>query len=69
MPSYNGFVLSGTLLIGYIISTVIYRLYFHPLAKYPGPFWSKISEFPSYWHGIKQDRHLWLYRIQEEYGT
>lgn len=69
MPSYNGLVLSGTLLLGYIISTVIYRVYFHPLAKYPGPFWAKVSGFPSYWHALKQDRHLWLYRIQEQYGT
>ncbi|KAG8161257.1 hypothetical protein KVR01_009521 [Diaporthe batatas] len=69
MPSYNGLVLLSTLPLAYIISTVVYRLYFHPLAKYPGPFWGKISEIPSYWHAVKQDRHLWLYQLQEQYGT
>lgn len=68
MTSYSGLVLLSTLPLTYVISTVIYRLYFHPLAKYPGPFWAKISQFPSYWHALKQDRHLWLYQIQEQYG-
>jgi cytochrome P450 len=26
---------------------VVYRRYFHPLAKYPGPFWNSVSGFPA----------------------
>ncbi|KAF2733358.1 cytochrome P450 [Polyplosphaeria fusca] len=60
--------LGATLGIAYILVTAIYRLYFHPLAKFPGPFFARISTFPSYWHTIKQDRHVWLFQLQEQYG-
>lgn len=68
MSPYGNLALLGALPVAYLVSTVIYRVYFHPLAKYPGPFLAKISSFPSFWHGVKQDRHLWLYSLQEEYG-
>lgn len=55
--------------ISYVLSTAIYRLYFHPLAKYPGPFWARLSTWPSYLATVKQDRHVWLYKLQQEYGN
>jgi hypothetical protein len=58
-----------SLFISYLVGTVIYRLYFHPLAKFPGPFWARISTFPAWWHTRKQNRHLWLLSLQEKYGT
>ncbi|KAK2603236.1 hypothetical protein N8I77_009707 [Diaporthe amygdali] len=67
--NFKGIVILSTLAVGYLISTVVYRLYLHPLAKYPGPFWAKITSFPSYWHALKQDRHLWLFQLQEEFGS
>jgi len=57
-----------SIFVTYVTSTVIYRLYFHPLAKFPGPFWAKISTIPSWWQTRKQSRHLWLLKLQEEYG-
>ncbi|KAL6705468.1 hypothetical protein ACN47E_006733 [Coniothyrium glycines] len=53
----------------YFISTSIFLLFFHPLAKFPGPFWCKISVLPSWWHTKNQDRHLWLLALQEKYGS
>ncbi|KAF7185610.1 Cytochrome P450 monooxygenase [Pseudocercospora fuligena] len=52
-----------------VITTAIYRLYLHPLAKFPGPFWARLTTFPSYWHTLKGDRHVWLWRLQQQYGT
>lgn len=63
------FALAGSLLIAYIFATAIYRLYFHPLAKFPGPFWAKLTTFPAWWHSKNQDRHLWLLSLQEKYGA
>jgi hypothetical protein len=56
------------LAITYTLYTVYYRLYLHPLARYPGPFWAKISDLPSFYYTCKQDRHVWLLRLQQQYG-
>ncbi|KAF2134348.1 benzoate 4-monooxygenase cytochrome-like protein P450 [Dothidotthia symphoricarpi CBS 119687] len=61
-------VLGSTLVLSYIVFTVIYRLHFHPLAKFPGPFWARLTVFPSWWHTRMGDRHIWLYSLQEKYG-
>ncbi|KAJ5047261.1 uncharacterized protein L3040_003098 [Drepanopeziza brunnea f. sp. 'multigermtubi'] len=47
--------LSYTLLVTgcftlYVLGIALYRLYFHPLSKYPGPFLWKISRLPHAWY-------------------
>lgn len=52
----------------YEVSLVIYRLYFHPLAKYPGPFWGKITEWNTVIASLQGEstrtRHAW----SQKYG-
>lgn len=48
---------------------VVYRLCFHPLAKYPGPFLAKITDVHQLYHAWKGDRHLEFWRMHERYGT
>lgn len=47
---------------------VVYRLFFHPLAKYPGPFLAKLTDGYMLYHAWKGDRHLEFWRMHETYG-
>ncbi|KAM3422487.1 hypothetical protein BST61_g2834 [Cercospora zeina] len=62
------FVLLPAALLVYTASLVIYRIFFHPLAKYPGPLLAKITDLYSTYHALRGDRHLDFYRIHEQYG-
>ena len=52
----------------YILSS-IFCLYFHSLAQYPGPLLARVSVWPSFWHTLKGNRHIWLWQLQEIYGN
>ncbi|KAF2676797.1 cytochrome P450 [Lentithecium fluviatile CBS 122367] len=52
----------------YLTATAIYNLYWHPLAKYPGPFLCRISGLPSFYHACMGDRHIWLWQLFQIYG-
>lgn len=43
-------------------------MFFHPLAKHPGPALAKITDLYMLWHSYKGDRHLELWRMHEQYG-
>ena len=51
-----------------LILIAIYRLTFHPLARYPGPFLAKITDWHQVYHAWKGDRHLEFWRTHEKYG-
>lgn len=46
----------------------IYRLTFHPLAKYPGPLLSKVSGWPAFWEVKSGNRHIETWEQHEIYG-
>jgi hypothetical protein len=48
---------------------IIYRIWFHPLAKYPGPFLAKFTDWYSVYHCFREDRHIDFYRLHCQYGT
>lgn len=52
----------------HLISIVIYRIAFHPLAKYPGPFLAKITNFRAAYHAWVGDLHLDVTHCHEQYG-
>ncbi|KAF2027825.1 cytochrome P450 [Setomelanomma holmii] len=52
----------------YIFAIVIYRLTFHPLAKYPGPFLAKITDIYLAYYAWKGSRHLAFHRAHVQYG-
>ncbi|KAK4238798.1 cytochrome P450-like protein [Achaetomium macrosporum] len=52
----------------YTTCLVVYRLFFHPLAKYPGPFLAKLTDAYMLYYAWKGDRHLEFWRMHEKYG-
>lgn len=53
----------------YRIGLVIYRLYFHPLAKFPGPKLNAASGIPFYYSDkLKGDFYLKVQGLHEKYG-
>lgn len=51
-----------------VIADVVYKLYFHPLAKYPGPFLAKITNLYSAYHSWKGDIPIDQWRCHQKYG-
>ncbi|PMD39569.1 cytochrome P450 [Hyaloscypha variabilis F] len=47
---------------------VVYNLYFHPLAKFPGPWYAVISEFFFSYNIISGSSHLRMRALHEKYG-
>ncbi|KAH6668121.1 isotrichodermin C-15 hydroxylase [Plectosphaerella plurivora] len=55
-------------LVAYTATLVVYRIFFHPLAKYPGPLLAKVTDAYQLYHAWKGDRHLDFWRMHEKYG-
>jgi hypothetical protein len=66
-PSHLIAALSGGVTL-YAFVVIVYRLFFHPLARYPGPILAKITDLYLTYHAWKGDRHLEFYRCHEKYG-
>ena len=60
--------LAGFLLAGLFTSLLVYRLFFNPLNKIPGPFGARISKFDTVFRNAKLDGHHQLLRLHQKYG-
>lgn len=56
-------------LFAYLFGLITYRVYFHPLAKYPGPLFGKCTDLYQTYHAWKGDRHLEFWRCHKHYGS
>ncbi|KAG5970480.1 hypothetical protein E4U55_001665 [Claviceps digitariae] len=66
LGTYLGLVVGAVAL--YTLGLIVYRLFFHPLAKYPGPFLAKMTDGYQLYHAYKGDRHLEFWRMHQRYG-
>ena len=55
----------------YIVSGAIYRLYFSPIAKFPGPKLAALTLwYEFYYDVIKKGRYAWeIKKMHEKYGS
>ncbi|EUC26774.1 hypothetical protein COCCADRAFT_113420 [Bipolaris zeicola 26-R-13] len=51
------------------ITIAIYRLFFHPYAKYPGPFLAKLTSWYSVYHTYVGDLHTDIWECHRKYGN
>lgn len=57
--------------VSYLVVRSIYRLYFHPLSKFPGPKLAALTHlYEFYYDAIKGGKYLWeIQRMHDQYGT
>lgn len=53
----------------YIATTCMYRLFFHPFAHIPGPFFARLTDAYGLYHAWRQDTHLAIHRLHLTYGS
>lgn len=55
-------------LLGLFGSIVVYRVFFHRLRRFPGPFWASVSKFWHVYQCTDSRNHLLLDRLFKQYG-
>lgn len=53
---------------GCLVSTLVYRICFHRLHQFPGPFLAKTSKLYHVWCIRKLDQYRWLDELHQKYG-
>ena len=52
----------------YSVGVIVYRLFFHPLASYPGPLLGRITDWYSVIRSAAGDRHIHFLELHRKHG-
>ncbi|KAJ5674928.1 Cytochrome P450 E-class group I [Penicillium maclennaniae] len=55
--------------LAYVLAIIVYRIWFHPLAKFPGPVLAKVTNLYGGYFAWKGDLHVDMLRCHEKYGV
>ncbi|CZT19858.1 related to cytochrome P450 67 [Ramularia collo-cygni] len=66
---YSSIVALLAAILAAITSYIIYQLYFHPLASYPGPLLGRLTRLYDVYHAYIGDKHILFYHLHKQYGT
>jgi cytochrome P450 len=61
---------TATVLLLYTVGLAVYRLYFHPLSKFPGSKWAALTLwYEFYYDVVKRGQHIWqIEAMHKRYG-
>ncbi|KAJ9662012.1 hypothetical protein H2201_006301 [Coniosporium apollinis] len=51
-----------------IVYQIVYYRFFHPLSKFPGPFWGSVTRLWVAYHNVKEDECELEYALHKKYG-
>ena len=60
--------LIGTYAMTLFFSMTIYRVFFHGLRQYPGPWLARVTKFWQVFHTLQSQNHVLLNDLQDKYG-
>ncbi|KAL8841180.1 MAG: hypothetical protein Q9170_001034 [Blastenia crenularia] len=69
MPlGYSPVAMVALLAVSMLLFIALYRISFHPLAKYPGPLLGRITDWYSVYHSLRGDRQIDFYKLHQCHG-
>lgn len=66
--SLNGLLVGLLLSLALLIKSIVVTRYFHPLSKFPGPFWASVTRLWIAVVSLSGKEHEVLYKLHERYG-
>ena len=65
--TFQGLVLAVTV-TAYVIGSLLYKRYLHPLRKFPGPFLASVTDAYNTWLFSTRQSDVKLLHLHEKYG-
>jgi hypothetical protein len=51
-----------------VLYQIVYYRFFHPLSKFPGPFWASVTRLWIAYHNIKEDEPYIEHELHKKHG-